>query len=310
MRTRRGDEPTSIKVTSKREAYKPNVENQKKISEYESAISKSKLSDETYSKQMKYYNELPKGEKELSTLFPSGGRYLNPKEIEVWNKEKSSERAGLMAKKVMVSKGYGSNGVSDSYSGYKGAFHEWIDEPQKEKSSIIERPKLVAERMPLNKITSIKSGGRTLSEPGVYEKPEMPKVGRVEEKFYTKGGNIKENKAISRTIENIKRKAEYSKEMRQGKAYFGGFEGETIGDISERKKVIKQDIKDVLSTRPIKGMSLVKEGLSKLKQAKQAERYVKKVNAEYTGVVKGQKSHSGSKVRFVSPETFKGYKKK
>ena len=107
---RKGEDPIIVKT--KREAYVPNVENQKKIASYESALAKNKTIEdkyksdvETYGKQMKAYEERPKysGKRDIQTKFSGGGRELSASELAEWNKRKSGERAGLTAKKVIVS---------------------------------------------------------------------------------------------------------------------------------------------------------------------------------------------------------------
>lgn len=327
MKTKRnGEPPSKITVKTKREAYVPNVENQRKMAEYESALGKNKAIEdkyksdvESYGRQMKAYSEQPKGRKEFQTLFSGGGRFLSESELTDWNKQKSGDRGGLQAKKVYVSKGYGKEqssgpmkGDKGAYSGYLGAAHEWFDKPTaptSPKMATVERPKLGIERMPLNKVTGISTKRGELAEPTKWEQPELRKIGNVEQYYRTKKDVKKENKLIGRTIENVKRKAEFKKELKQGKAYFGTYAGETAGDIRAHKKAIKEDIKDVLTTRPIKGLGLVKKDLSKLKTARQAEKYVKKAGREYTGLTTDQTNQIGNKVRFATPEKFKGYKK-
>lgn len=331
MRTKRnGGEPTIV-VKTKREAYVPNVENQKKEAEYESALAKNKAIEEkyksdveSYSRQMKVYSEQPKGRKEFKTLFSGGGRFLSESELADWNKRSSVERGGLKAKKVYVSKGYGKEqsgstmrGEKGAYSGYMGSAHEWFDkpvEPSKPMLATVERPKMQIERMPLDKVIGISTKRGELVEPAKWEKPELRKVGKVEKKFYTKKNIEKESKPISRAIENIKRKGQFAQELKQGKAYFGTYSGETAADIKAHKKVIREDIKDVLTTRSLKGLGLIKKDLSKLKTARQAEKYIKKVGREYYGVNAGENIEFnpkiGQKVRFATPEKFKNYKKK
>lgn len=336
MKTRRnGEPPSKVTVTEKREAYKPNVENTKKMAEYESSLSKNKATEdkyksevESYGKQMKVYSEQPKGRKDMTTLFQGGGRYLNPTELSDWNKQRSSDRGGLQSKKVFVSKGYGkessdkgklSSDKGGTYSGYLGASHEFFDKPTaptKQKTPTVERPKIGVERVPLNKITGISTKKKQLAvteENEKWQAPSRPLVG-VESKFYTKKNVEKTKNPINKVVENVGRKIQYKKELKQGKAYFGGFEGENAGDISETKKGLKQQIKDVRkgAAAPMESITKrerLKGYKSELKQAKQAGKYIKSTGSEYTGVKAGDVVKYGSKVRFATPETFKGYKK-
>jgi hypothetical protein len=327
---RKGDDPIIVKT--KREAYKPNVENQKKLAAYESAVSKNKAIEdkyksdvETYGKQMKAYSEQPKGRRDMTTFFQGGGRYLNPQELEAFNKgnaEDVSRRGGLKASKVYVSKDYGKEGVSMGYSGYKGAYHEWLDKPTapvKQKTPTVERPKLAIEQMPLNKVTGVSTKKKQLAVPNEKEKWQAPgrNLVSVEKTFTTRGGKEKTRTPISKAVENVKRKAQYKQELKQGKAYFGGFEGESASDIASTKSSLKKQIKDVKkgTVAPMESVSKrerLKGYKSELKQANQAEKYAKKVGAEYYGVGAGQNVEFnpkfGSKVRFATPETFKGYR--
>jgi hypothetical protein len=350
MKTKRnGEDPTNksgVIVKQKREAYKPNVENQRKTAEYESALSKNKAIEdkyksevESYGKQMKAYSEQPKGRKDMTTLFQGGGRYLDPTELSDWNKQRSSDRAGLQSKKVFVSKGYGkessdkgkfSSEKGGTYSGYLGASHEFFEEPKapvKREITSVERPKLEIERLPLNKVISITTAGsRKLAVSDDKEKwnaPSKPLVG-IEEKFSTRGGKMKKTNALSKAVENVKRNVQYKQELKKGKAYFGGFEGQSAGDISDRKKELKQDVQDIKNTRGVAGptsmtesevrqakRSMIKDVKSEQRQAKLAGKYVKEVGREYTGVKAGEKTENtkfGSKVRFATPEAMAGYR--
>lgn len=341
---RKGEDPIIVKT--KREAYVPNVENQKKMAAYESALAKNKTIEdkyksdvETYGKQMKAYEEQPKGRKDFQALFSGGGRYLSSSELEDWNKQKSGERGGLAAKKVYVSKGYGKEQPGGpmkgeggkSYSGYMGASHEWFDKPTapvKQKTPTVEQPKLDLERMPLNKITGISTKKKQLAVPEEKEKWQAPgrNLVSVEKTFTTRSGKEKTRTPISKAVENVKRKVQYKQELKQGKAYFGGFEGQNAGDISETKKGLKQQIKEVR-----KGTARHMESLNKreriqgykseLKQAKQAGKYIKNLGNEFTmsGATAGENikrvgpnaevvAKKTGRIRFATPETFKDYR--
>ena len=331
MKTSRNGEPPGKKINvivkTKREAYVPNAENQRKEAEYESALAKNKTIEdkyksdvETYGKQMKAYSEQPKGgRRDLSTKFSGGGRYLNPTELTEWNKQKSGDRGGLAAKKVYVAKDYASG------KEYKGYFHEDLNKPTapvKQKTPTVERPKLAIERMPMNKLVSISTDTprpTRMALPEEKEKWQAPgrNLVSVEKTFTTRGGKEKTRNVVSKAVENVKRKAQYKQELKQGKAYFGGFEGESASDIASTKSSLKKQIKDVKkgTVAPMESVSKrerLKGYKSELKQARQAEKYAKKVGAEYYGVGAGQNVEFnpkfGSKVRFATPETFKGYR--
>ena len=346
MRTSRNGEPPGKKINvivkTKREAYVPNAENQRKTAEYESALAKNKTIEdkyksdvETYGKQMKAYSEQPKGgRRDLSTKFSGGGRELSASELAEWNKRKSGDRGGLAAKKVYVAKDYSSD------KEYKGYFHEDLNKPTapvKQKTPTVEQPKLAIERMPLNKITGISTKKEQLVMPAEKEKWQAPgrSLVSVEKTFTTRGGKEKTRNVVSKAVENVKRKAQYKQELKQGKAYFGGFEGLNAGDISEARKGLKQEVKDIKATRGSTGptsmtkpekrkatRSMIKDVKSELKQAKQAGKYIKNLGAEYT--MKGAKAgeegtkklvtgevvaKKTGKVRFAKPETFKNYPK-
>jgi len=144
---------------SKNEEIK--ARNLSKRKKYESDV-------ETYNKQMKLYNELePKGvKKDLNTFFQGGGRYLDPTELEAWNKEAetsgiSATMGGLKAKKVYVNKDYGKEGsistlkttTGKSYSGGSGAYHQWLGEPTKAVEQAYEKEeKIDVNRIPLPKM--------------------------------------------------------------------------------------------------------------------------------------------------------------
>lgn len=339
----------NVIVKTKREAYVPNAENQRKTAEYESALAKNKTIEdkyksdvETYGKQMKAYSEQPKGRKDLQTLFSGGGRYLNPTELSEWNKQKSGDRGGLAAKKVYVSKGYGTEQSGGpmkgeggkSYSGYMGAAHEWFDKPTapiKQKTPTVEQPKLAIERMPMNKLVSISTDTprpTRMALPEEKEKWQAPgrNLVSVEKTFTTRSGKDKTRNVVSKAVENVKRKAEYKQELKQGKAYFGGFEGQNAGDISETRKELKQQIKDVRkgTAAPMESISKrerIQGYKSELKQAKQAGKYIKNLGNEFTmsGATAGENikrvgpnaevvAKKTGRIRFATPETFKDYR--
>ena len=336
---RKGEDPIIVKT--KREAYVPNVENQKKIAAYESALAKNKTIEdkyksdvETYGKQMKAYEERPKysGKRDIQTKFSGGGRELSASELAEWNKRKSGERAGLAAKKVYVAKDYSSD------KEYKGYFYEDMNKPTapiKQKTPTVEQPKLALERMPMDKVTGIATKKKQLA--GV-DKEKWQAPGRnlvsVEKTFYTRSGKEKTRTPISEAVENVKRKAQYKQELKQGKAYFGRFEGLNAGDISEAKKSLKQEVKDIKATRGTTGpssmtksenrkatRSMIKDVKSELKQAKQAGKYIKNLGNEFTmsGATAGENikrvgpnaevvAKKTGRIRFATPETFKDYR--
>lgn len=341
---RKGEDPIIVKT--KREAYVPNVENQKKMAAYESALAKNKTIEdkyksdvENYGKQMKAYEEQPKGRKDLQTFFQGGGRYLSSSELEDWNKQNSGERGGLAAKKVYVSKGYGKEQPGGpmkgeggkSLAGYKGSFHEWFDKPTapaKQKTPTVEKPKLAIERMPMDKVTGIATKKKQLAVPEEKEKWQAPgrNLVSVEKTFTTRGGKEKTRNVVSKAVENVKRKAQYKQELKQGKAYFAGFEGQNAGDISETKKGLKQQIKEVRkgTAAPMESVSKrerIQGYKSELKQAKQAGKYIKNLGNEFTmsGATAGENikrvgpnaeavAKKTGRIRFATPETFKDYR--
>lgn len=360
---RKGEDPkTKVKITSVKEDVTPNAENKSKLDKYYSTIESNKAAEgkyksdvEAYNKQMKSYQEnQPKGKRDMTTFFQGGGRYLSSNELEKWNKEGSEAVSGLKASKVYVSKGYGSNGVDvsskgdkGSYAGYKGAFHAWYDKPTAPKKPTItnpEAPKLDIERMPMLKVKKIETtSSKKLAERTPAEEPEQWQAPsrRYTETKVTKStarnASRNEGKLKSARVSDISLKSKvaglsYNKEGKEAKAYYGGFEGQTKSDITERRGAIKaekrelrQGIKDVR-----KGLTPASESLSKSeriqgyrkeiknlraenKQAKQAGKYFDK-NLEARSfydegreVVRAQaKEKPGAK--FFTPEAMKGYR--
>lgn len=231
---KKGVEPTKaqseVKVTAKRpgepqpkqyswddvsklEATK--ASNKAKREKYESDV-------ETYNKQMKAYSNQPKN-RDMSTFFQGGGRYLSGAELEKFNKEQeesgaASEQAGLKASKVYVSKGYGmedaeKGGLSSgrgAYQGYKGAYHTWLEKPSKVASPIYEKeesidvnridlpkmelrkPKLEPKNKKLATYTKQEEAAPTFEEPtgGVRTKTRYAKAKNQSLGDYI-GGNIK-----------------------------------------------------------------------------------------------------------------------
>lgn len=346
MKTRRGGDPTKLTVKTKREAYQPNVENQRKISEYESTVSKNKLMEdkyksdvEAYGKQMKVYSEKNiEGRKDM-TFFQGGSRYLNPQELDEYNKRKSEEYGGLKASKVLVSKEYGKNntdtalkGEKGAYQGYLGATHEWFNKPTAPIKPILskaEKPRLGVERMPLDKVTSINTAKKSLAMPEneKWVAPARPLVS-VEKGFSTRGGKEKTNTPISKAVENVKRKVQYKQELKQGKAYFGRFEGLNASDISDVREGLKQEVKDIRVGASINKLediktkrSMIKDVKSEIKQAKQASKYIKNLGSQYmaSGAKAGESSirmtsagefvdKGTGRIRFAKPEAFKDYR--
>jgi hypothetical protein len=347
---RKGEDPkTKVKITSVKEDVTPNAENKRKMDEYnaasasyKSAESKYKSDVEAYNKQMKVYSDQPKSSRrDVQTKFAGGGRYLNTQELEKWNASKSGDRAGLTSSKVYVSKDY------DPNKEYKGYFHEDLNKPTAPKKQTLAEPKapnLSLERMPMLKIKKIETtSSKKLTERTPAEEPEQWQAPsrRYTETKVTKStarnAARNEGKLKSARVSDISLKSKvaglsYNKEGKEAKAYYGGFEGQTKSDITERRGAIKaekrelrQGIKDVR-----KGVTPASESLSKSeriqgyrkeiknlraenKQAKQAGKYFDK-NLEARSfydegreVVRAQaKEKPGAK--FFTPEAMKGYR--
>jgi hypothetical protein len=148
----------------------------------------------------------------------------------------------------------------------------------------------------------------------------------VEKTFTTRSGKDKTRNVVSKAVENVKRKAEYKQELKQGKAYFGGFEGQNAGDISETRKELKQQIKDVRkgNAAPMESISKrerIQGYKSELNKAKQAGKYIKNLGNEFTmsGATAGENikrvgpnaevvAKKTGRIRFATPETFKDYR--
>lgn len=226
-----GVEPTKAQSEVKVTAKKPG-EPQKTYSwdEYEKtqdvkarnlAKRKQYESDvETYNKQMKAYSNQPKN-RDMSTFFQGGGRYLSGAELEKFNKEQeesgaASEQAGLKASKVYVSKGYGmedaeKGGLSSgrgAYQGYKGAYHTWLEKPSKVASPIYEKE----ESIDVNRVTL----------PGL----ETKKVTRVERpigKIVRPKKEEKEEPTWEEPTGGVRTKTRYAKAKNQSLGdYIGG----------------------------------------------------------------------------------------
>jgi hypothetical protein len=150
MRTRRkGDPPVKKKnvqevtVSANKPAAKSTWED---VERNEMNSKANKASEETYAKQLKFYNEQQKGGvKDLKTMFAGGGRYLNADELKRWNAENSNnvpERAGLESEKIYVPKAFkygdptnNKGGIKTAGGkGYEGAgpvHHEYLKKPTK-----------------------------------------------------------------------------------------------------------------------------------------------------------------------------------
>jgi hypothetical protein len=364
-RITKGDEP------KKKSTWKDVEENASIQERNKSAKSKYESEMSSYNKQMKVYNEKNvKGRRDM-TFFQDGNRYLNPQELDEYNKRKSEEYGGLKASKVMVSKGYGksnvdvsSKGEKGSYSGYLGAAHEWFNKPSAptgpvyEKEKEINRNELEIPRMRNLKKNETFEGINTKKNVGnIIEKPkgkisitkkteEQAPEWQAPSRRYTETKVTKstarnaarnEGKLKSAKVSDISLKSKvaglsYNREGKEAKAYYGGFEGQTKSDITERRGAIKaekrelrQGIKDVR-----RGVTPASESLSKSeriqgyrkeiknlraenKQAKQAGKYFDK-NLEARSfydegreVVRAQaKEKPGAK--FFTPEAMKGYR--
>ncbi len=161
---------------------------------------------ETYNKQMKAYTNQPKN-RDMSTFFQGGGRYLSGSELEKFNKEQeesgaASEQAGLKASKVYVSKGYGKEDVEKgafsnergSYQGYKGAYHTWLDNPTKPVEEAYEKEdKIDVNRIPLPKMELRKPK----LEPKNKKIAISPKQEQEAATFEEPGGGIKKRTKYS-----------------------------------------------------------------------------------------------------------------
>jgi hypothetical protein len=145
MRTRRkGDPPVKKKnvqevtVSANKPAAKSTWED---VERNEMNSKANKASEETYAKQLKFYNEQQKGGvKDLKTMFAGGGRYLNADELKRWNAENSNnvpERAGLESEKIYVPKDFkygdptNDKGVAKGYQGAGPVHHDYLKKPTK-----------------------------------------------------------------------------------------------------------------------------------------------------------------------------------
>jgi hypothetical protein len=188
MKTKRlGTEPPGKQYT-----WEDVAKNEELKSRNKAAKEKYESDLQNYNKQVKFYKENePKGKRDMTTFFQGGGRYLSEKELADWNKEQSQsgqeERAGLKASKIYVSKGYGSEqsgshmkGESGkSYAGFKGTYHEWLENPKKptlpayEKEENIDTKKIPLQKLPLKPVQKIDQKKGKLSIPKKVEK-EIP----------------------------------------------------------------------------------------------------------------------------------------
>lgn len=188
MKTKRlGTEPPGKQYT-----WEDVAKNEELKSRNKAAKEKYESDLQNYNKQVKFYKENePKGKRDMTTFFQGGGRYLSEKELADWNKEQSQsgqeERAGLKASKIYVSKGYGSEqsgspmkGESGkSYAGFKGTYHEWLENPKKptlpayEKEEKIDTKKIPLPKLPLKPVQKIDQKISKLSIPKKVEK-EIP----------------------------------------------------------------------------------------------------------------------------------------
>ena len=168
MKTKRlGTEPPGKQYT-----WEDVAKNEELKSRNKAAKEKYESDLQNYNKQVKFYKENePKGKRDMTTFFQGGGRYLSEKELADWNKEQSQsgqeERAGLKASKIYVSKGYGSEqsgspmkGESGkSYAGFKGTYHEWLENPKKPTLPAYEKEeKIDTKKLPLTKMRTLKQG--------------------------------------------------------------------------------------------------------------------------------------------------------
>lgn len=237
---RNGEDPKKpkaqgeVKVTAKRPVEPPQKQytwddvskNEEVKSRNKAARDKYQSEVETYNKQIKAYNELePKGvKKDLNTFFTGGGRYLNPTELEAWNKEQKesgTDRSLLRANKVYVNKEYGKEGsvnalkttTGKSYSGGLGSFHEWLEKPEQSKAPIYEKEEDIdfrklppMEKLPLLKPSKIKSSDlkpirSTPTAPAEKADWEAPEGSIKTKSRYVKPKNVKAGEYVK---ENIK----------------------------------------------------------------------------------------------------------
>jgi hypothetical protein len=188
MKTKRlGTEPPGKQYT-----WEDVAKNEELKSRNKAAKEKYESDLQNYNKQVKFYKENePKGKRDMTTFFQGGGRYLSEKELADWNKEQSQsgqeERAGLKASKIYVSKGYGSEQSGShmkgengkSYAGFKGTYHEWLENPKKptlpayEKEEKIDTKKIPLQKLPLKPVQKIDQKKGKLSIPKKVEK-EIP----------------------------------------------------------------------------------------------------------------------------------------
>ena len=190
MRTRRkGDPPVKKKdvqevtVSANKPADKKSTWEDVEKNEMNSKA--NKVSEETYAKQLKFYNEQQKGGvKDLKTMFGGGGRYLNADELKRWNAENSNnvpERAGLESEKIYVPKDFkygdptNDKGVAKGYQGAGPVHHDYLKKPTKP----VLRPIVDINTNDLNpgRLQMLKPGplptkGGKLKEATEIEKPE------------------------------------------------------------------------------------------------------------------------------------------
>lgn len=242
---------------------------------------------------------------------------FNPEEFRAASKGKDFDKylkeKGLSAGQSFVPK-FGYLGKYETESDRKKQKETEIEQFKKE---VGDPSKLKLSKLPLlkpGKISAKTTGRIRETERQAEEKPTFVNPSRplvsVESRFTAKSGKEKARTPISKAVENVKRKAQYAKEGKQFKAYYGapssisasersGMTAEDLGKEKVALKGVKKELKaDIKSNKP--GSTISRSELrAELKNVKKDIRSIGKAQKYAAGNIEARSVYDSGKEETV-----------
>lgn len=256
---------------------------------------------------------IPKGYK-ASSYKDVYGVDFNPEEFRAASKgpdfDKYLKQKGISAGQSFVPQ-FGYQSRYETQADIKKKKEDEINTFKKEvgdvsKLKLDKLPLLKPEKIATKTTGRIRETERQPEEKPTWVNPSRPLVS-VESRFTTKSGKEKTRTPISKAVENVKRKAQYAKEEKQFKAYYGApssisgsdRSGMTTEDLGKERSALKS-VKKELKADIKKGTSIPKSELrTELKNVKKDIRATGKAQKYASGNIEARSVYNSGKEETV-----------
>lgn len=251
--------------------------------------------------------------KSYEDIYGKGSNF-NPEEFRAASK-------GTDFDKYLKQKGISAGQSFVPQFGYQSRYETQADIKKKKETEIEQFKKEVGDvsKLKLDKLPLLKPEKIATKTTGILretqkteeEKPTWTNPARnlvsVESKFYTKSGKEKSRNVVSKAVENVKRKAQYAKEEKQFKAYYGApssisgsdRSGMTTEDMGKERSALKS-VKKELKADIKKGTSIPKSELrAELKNVKKDIRATGRAQKYAAGNIEARSVYNSGKEETV-----------